>query len=412
MEVNESLDLLHAGDDDYPDVFSQLSDTERTGDSDQQRSISVTQETYPYTMQRNQDATPAKARGIQATWKGLPTTEDQEIVKLANTKSDKHGKTDVLVAKKIRGGKNLHRRNVFFLCGGVFFTYVTFQAEQNLQSSLNSEGGSGVLGLSLVYASVAFTALFLAPAVIRRAGPKPALIFSSLAFGAFTLANAIGNPTMLLAVAGLVGTGMGLLWPSHFKILTNSADAYGEITGRTRDQMITRFNGIFFTVFVSTNIWGNLASSLLLSGHDNDRKNVCAPDSDTTVRVSAGQRQALMVVFAVCNLLSFIMFFCMRAEKGRGWTDTEDLSKERALSLFMFMKKNSVAALSLFRNIDMISLAPIALMIGFQKAFVYGDFNQVKLYNVSGCTLSLVIGQLLSFLGCGEGKGGGRVGEE
>lgn len=54
------------------------------------------------------------------------------------------------------------------------------------------------------------------------------------------------------------------LWSSKCAYLTTTGIRYSEISKKTSDDMITRYFGVFFFIFQSGQIWGNLISSLVL----------------------------------------------------------------------------------------------------------------------------------------------------
>ena len=54
------------------------------------------------------------------------------------------------------------------------------------------------------------------------------------------------------------------LWSAKCSYLTTSGLRYATLTGQDGDAVVTRFFGIFFLIFQSGQIWGNLISSLVL----------------------------------------------------------------------------------------------------------------------------------------------------
>ena len=147
--------------DDNDDVFDQSCDTQQPlrRSNHNQKQVDVDPQVSFDATQRG--LAKLQPEAVEKQSHGLHLAVDQETMDLceAQPKSfhDQGRNRNNSSSQPIRGGKNLHRRNVFFLCGGFFFIYVTFQAEQNLQSSLNSAGSSGVLGLSVLYACMSFS---------------------------------------------------------------------------------------------------------------------------------------------------------------------------------------------------------------------------------------------------------------
>ena len=61
-----------------------------------------------------------------------------------------------------------------------------------------------------------------------------------------------------------IGTAAAPLWSSKCAYLTTVGIQYAELNDETQDAVVTRFFGIFFLIFQSGQIWGNLISSMVL----------------------------------------------------------------------------------------------------------------------------------------------------
>ena len=71
----------------------------------------------------------------------------------------------------------------------------------------------------------------------------------------------------------LLGFGAAPLWSSKCAYLTTTAIAYSKSNSQDQDAVITRFFGIFFMIFQSAQVWGNLISSAVLQRSDKSSYN-------------------------------------------------------------------------------------------------------------------------------------------
>uniref|UniRef100_A0A1I8FS17 UNC93-like protein 3 n=1 Tax=Macrostomum lignano TaxID=282301 RepID=A0A1I8FS17_9PLAT len=153
--------------------------------------------------------------------------------------------------------------------------FTSYRGLSAIQSSFNSSGGLGVAGLAVTYASVVASSLALARAGHRAAGAEaddgglpvrlPAVPWrpTCTRIGApsfqppccwASAAPRSGLPcrSMLSALAGEYARAGG-----H--------DGGGDGTEGRQRSAVSVFFGVFFTMFASSNIWGNLISYLALS---------------------------------------------------------------------------------------------------------------------------------------------------
>ncbi|CAH1785835.1 unnamed protein product [Owenia fusiformis] len=154
-------------------------------------------------------------------------------------------------------------KNLMVLSFSFMFIMTAFMSLQSLQSSLNREAGVGVISLSCLYGGALFSCMF-APVLIKKFGPKWCLSFGWLTQCIFTSANFYPKMYTLVPAGAILGIGTGLIWTSQGVYLTTIALEFASISRETGPSVMSRFNGIFFMIFQSTQIWGNLISSLIL----------------------------------------------------------------------------------------------------------------------------------------------------
>lgn len=156
---------------------------------------------------------------------------------------------------------------------------------------------------------------------------------------------------------------------------------YAGIINDKSSLVIGRFFGIFFLAFQSSQVWGNLISALVLSGEDDEEKNItvcgstfCPSDvAGGNIReVSDVARYTLSAVFLACALAAaalmatFVDPLLRYGEKER----EGESSKLSGIGLFLATGKH-------MRNPYQILLIPITIWSGLEQGFFISDYTQV-----------------------------------
>ncbi|XP_053398247.1 protein unc-93 homolog A-like [Mercenaria mercenaria] len=131
-------------------------------------------------------------------------------------------------------------RNTFVLSGAFTAIFTAYLAIQNLQSSLNQEQGLGIISLSCMYACIIISGI-LASAIIHVFGEKKILVISF--------------------ICHVIYIGTNFIQPLR---LADMACSYADRTSKDGHAVLSKLNGIFFAMFETTQITGNLISSLFL----------------------------------------------------------------------------------------------------------------------------------------------------
>jgi hypothetical protein len=96
-------------------------------------------------------------------------------------------------------------KNVITISLGFLFLFTAFQSLQNLQSSLNVDEGRGLASLSVIYASLIISCMFVPPYLIGRLGCKWTLVVSMISYVLYTVANYYVQWWTLIPASFLVG---------------------------------------------------------------------------------------------------------------------------------------------------------------------------------------------------------------
>uniref|UniRef100_A0A4W2HQL5 Protein unc-93 homolog A n=1 Tax=Bos indicus x Bos taurus TaxID=30522 RepID=A0A4W2HQL5_BOBOX len=154
-------------------------------------------------------------------------------------------------------------KNVLVLSFGFLLLFTAYGGLQSLQSSLYSEEGLGVAALSTLYGGMLLSSMFLPPVLIGKLGCKWTLVLAMCCYVAFSLGNFYASWYTLIPASVLVGLGAAALWSAQGTYLTIVGNMQARKTGQVGKDVVSQYFGIFFLIFQSSGVWGNLISSLV-----------------------------------------------------------------------------------------------------------------------------------------------------
>lgn len=162
-------------------------------------------------------------------------------------------------------------KNIFALSIAFMFVFTGFVSLQSLQSTLNAEGGIGVVSLSVIYGSTVLSCL-LAPWLINRITTKWTMVLAFSLYFFYFAANFYPKHYLLIPLSIMLGALAGPMWSAQATYVTTLALTFAQHRRfmESSDDTINKFMGIFFGFFRSSQIWGNLISALVLSKNDTD----------------------------------------------------------------------------------------------------------------------------------------------
>ncbi|XP_071950683.1 protein unc-93 homolog A-like [Antedon mediterranea] len=271
-------------------------------------------------------------------------------------------------------------KNVLVASLAFLFLFTAFQALSNLQSSINCDDGLGVASLSTIYVSIIISSMFLPSIIIRNLGLKWTLVCSMACYTLYSVANFWPGWGTLIPASALVGFSAAPLWSAKCTYLTTSGMKYGILSGEASDAVINRFFGIFFLMFQSAQIWGNLISSLVLqqapdSNYTNTGSQICGSkdcpasgntsESDCGDDISSSLVNTLMGIYTGCGVVAILLIIAFLDPMP---PSRETLEGEK-FDLFM-------ATLRLLKDKRLLMLIPITMYSGLEQAFIAGDFTK------------------------------------
>lgn len=159
-----------------------------------------------------------------------------------------------------------YMKNLIVMGMVFFFLFTSYLSLRNLQSSLNDVGGLGMYSLSCVYAFLFIGSIFTTT-IVQRLRPKVAMVLSTTGFLLYDLANFYPSFYTLPPASCAVGFSLAVIWTSQATYMANIAASFAELTGNKVQNIMSKFHGIFFMFFQSSQIVGGLISSLLLTSN-------------------------------------------------------------------------------------------------------------------------------------------------
>ncbi|XP_061482362.1 protein unc-93 homolog A isoform X2 [Rhineura floridana] len=119
--------------------------------------------------------------------------------------------------------------------------------------------------------------MFLPPILIKKFGCKWTLVGSMCCYITFSLGNFYASWYTLIPTSMILGLGGAPLWSAKCSYLTIAGNSYAQKAGKIKRDVINQYFGIFFLIFQSSGVWGNLISSLVFE-HTPNKGNISEAD--------------------------------------------------------------------------------------------------------------------------------------
>lgn len=305
---------------------------------------------------------------------------------------------DTMTEKEIKREKLMMMKNVIVISIAFMLLFTSFQSMANLQSSINKVDGLGTYSLSVIYASLVISCMFVPTWLIKKLTVKWAMCVSMFCYSTYIAAQFYPEFYTLIPGAIILGLGAAPMWSAKCTYLTQVGNKYGELTGQPVEPIIVRFFGIFFLFFQSSSIWGNLISSAVLSTGKNATaseiteealakcglnycpavpqppKNETVSEAEETVednfKTSLTQIYTLAGVYLVCSVVSAVVVALFVDPLSKYGEQERDDKKEK-LSGFQLL-------LATFRHMTkpyQILIIPLTFWSGVEQGFFGADFT-------------------------------------
>lgn len=354
---------------------------------------------------------------------GIPP-EPQKPPQLSSTDDD----TQSRKFKLSRGEKWRILKNIGTVSVAFMVQFTAFQGTANLQSSINASDGLGTVSLSAIYAALVLSCIFVPTFLIKRLTVKWTLCLSMLCYAPYIGSQFYPKFYTLVPAGVLLGLGAAPMWAAQATYLTQVGGVYAKLTDQPVDAIVVRFFGFFFLAWQTAELWGNLISSLVLSGGEFgsgggnsttnwDKIKLCGADfcvlgnggHETLDRPPESEIYEISAIYLTCVVIAVIIValfvdpLSRYGEKQRK-VDSQELSGIQLLSATAYQLKKPYQQL----------LIPITIWIGMEQAFIGADFTQAYIscalgvhrvgyvmicFGVVNAACSLVFGSLMKFVG-------------
>ncbi|XP_013207771.1 protein unc-93 homolog A [Microtus ochrogaster] len=280
-------------------------------------------------------------------------------------------------------GKNL--KNVLVVSCGFFLLFTAYGGLQNLQSSLYNEDGLGVATLSTIYCAMMLSSMFLPPVLIKKFGCKWTMAGSMCCYMTFSLANFYPNWYTLIPASVLLGLGAAPLWSAQCTYITIMGNLQAQKEGKLAKDVVNQYFGLFFLIFQSSGMWGNLISSLVFSQTpskvaipEDQLKSCGAKDclmdtevSNSTYHPSHHLTYTLLGIFNGSSVLA-ILLVSVFLESVENRLASEGEARPRSPPLLSTV----LSTFSLFKDKRLCLLMFLPLYSGLHQGFLYGEYTK------------------------------------
>ena len=278
--------------------------------------------------------------------------------------------------------------------------FTAFVGLQNLQSSINSSDGLGLISLSVLYGVFVVIGPFT-PIILRRFGTKYSLLIGFVCHLVYTLANFFPSWYTLIPGSILIGLASGPIWAAAGSHLAEIAITTAVTLDKDQSYLISKYTAVFFFVFQFSQLPGNIASSLILfpyttTNSSNYTSALGSPLVSFAAQVSPTSNNTdlctyldgaifeqtylfyILVSIYCIFILAGIAILLLTVDRIKMLRYYAAESKEDSSWLRMYLKLPLLEILSVLKSWKMVMLAPMALFTGMEMGFAFGTFTRVS----------------------------------
>ncbi|XP_041661758.1 protein unc-93 homolog A [Cheilinus undulatus] len=283
-------------------------------------------------------------------------------------------------------------KNILVISIGFLSLFTAYGGLQSLQSSLNAEEGMGVASLSVIYASIIISSMFLPPIMIKNLGCKWTLVFGMVCYVSYSFGNLYPGWYTLIPTSVILGLGGSPLWSAKCTYLTISGNIQAAKEGKKGSDVINQYFGIFFFIFQSAAVWGNLMSSLIF-GQDTDIADI--PEEQLVTCGAADCGLNVSVVGTVIKPAQRLVWILVGCYIGVGVLAIliiviflDNIDRERSSEFRENREpffKTFLATFRLLKDWRLLTLIPLTMYSGFEQSFLSGEYTK----NYATCALGI-----------------------
>ncbi|KAL8563434.1 hypothetical protein ACOMHN_051378 [Nucella lapillus] len=272
--------------------------------------------------------------------------------------------------------ENHELRTVVFVTVSFQMVFTGYRSIQNLQSSLNEENGLGVISLGVLYGAWIFSGFFT-PTAIRLLTTKGALMVAWVFHVLYTTCTFYPAWELIVPASFLVGIFSAPLWTSQSLYITACGYSIAKGASGSPYHTFSRFNGIFFAIYETSQITGNLISSAVLhNGVGNGSQQIhfrqCrtgdCPLADNATDFEEPQpwvMDVLLGIYIACGISGLLMTYIFVIPLPKSDWTIEASTKQTVTSFFVTLRHTSIGL-----------LVPMFIFQGMQQAILYSEFTR------------------------------------
>ncbi|XP_063437955.1 protein unc-93 homolog A-like isoform X2 [Mytilus trossulus] len=309
--------------------------------------------------------------------------EDSMVdIKAANMSKEEH--------KARRNKKRQLLFNFSALCLIWLFSFTAYSGLINLEASLHADTGLYSL-FAITFGGV--IACTFAPSVIARLGPKGSLILACLFQTVYVIANYYPKAYILISGGAISGLASGLMWTVQGCYITSIAVDYlrFDLSHTSLGSVLSKLSGLFYMAFQSTQIFGNLISSVVFQFGETTLKfsnnsfcgaNFCPSDMNIHVPMNHSQNttietthmdasnhdsvNVLISIYLACTVVALLIcIFGLRPIES-SMSEKYETFKERFASSWGL----------LFKDLKVLLVVPLYFYIGMQLIVMFVQFTR------------------------------------
>jgi MFS family permease len=273
--------------------------------------------------------------------------------------------------------------NFSAICFVWLFEFTAYSGLQNLQAAINAD--TGLYSLTAITVGGVISCL-VAPTLISYVGSKGALVLSCVCVCIYVTANYYPEPYILITAGGIIGLSTGMMWTAQSCYVTDMCMEYHKLTGEAFDAILSKLFGVFFVAFQSSQVWGNLISSVVFqtdtSTTDQTNTTACGADfcprdqttgdGNETINVIRSPEHKLEIIlisiYLGCSLIGLlIVIFLLKPIKSA----MED-------KYATFQQRLSSNGRILCTDLNMALLVPFGLFVGIEQTVMFAQFTNVS----------------------------------
>lgn len=283
-------------------------------------------------------------------------------------------------------------KNVLVVSIGFLSLFTAYGGLQSLQSSLNAEQGMGVASLSVIYASIIVSSMFLPPIMIKNLGCKWTIVVGMACYVSYSLGNLYPGWYTLIPTSIILGLGGSPLWSAKCTYLTILGNVQAAKEGKKGSDIINQYFGIFFFIFQSSAVWGNLMSSLIFGQDTNiadipeEQLQTCGAadcglsvsSNSTTTRPEQKLVWTLVGAYIGVGVLAILIISIFLDNIDQKQASEFRENREPFCQTFL-------ATFRLLKDWRLLTLIPLTMYSGFEQSFLSGEYTK----NYVTCALGI-----------------------